>query len=58
MAGLSSGDILLAIDGRPVSGIAELKEIMNQLRVSQPRRVMFFIKRGIRTSFIELEPKW
>jgi len=58
LAGLSSTDILLAIDGGPVGSIGELKRILNKLRETKPRRVTFFIKRGIRTSFIELEPKW
>jgi serine protease Do len=58
LAGLSSGDILLKIDGQPVAGIAELKATMKKLNESKPRRVAFFIKRGIRTQFIELEPKW
>jgi serine protease Do len=58
LAGLSSGDILLSIDGQPVEGIAELKATMKKLSESKPRRVAFFIKRGIRTQFIELEPKW
>ena len=58
LAGLSPGDILLTIDSHPVSGIAELKITMKQMEVTKPRRVSFFIKRGIRTSFIELEPKW
>ncbi len=58
LAGLSSGDILLSIDGQPVAGIAELKATMKQLSDTKPRRVAFFIKRGIRTQFIELEPKW
>ena len=31
---------------------------MKKLGETKPRRVMFFIKRGIRTYFIELEPKW
>jgi len=58
LAGLSSGDILLAIDGVPVTGIGELKETMKKLGETKPRRVTFFIKRGIRTSYIELEPNW
>lgn len=58
LAGLSSGDILFSIDGKPVGGIGELKDTLNKLRETRPRRISFFIKRGIRTSFIELEPKW
>ena len=58
LSGLSSGDTLLQIDGEPVSGIAGLKSVMDRMHESKPRRVVFFIKRGIRTMFLELEPKW
>jgi serine protease Do len=58
LAGLSSGDILLSIDGEPVESITALKRIMAKLYQAQPRRVIFFVKRGIRTMFAELEPKW
>ena len=58
LAGLSSGDILLGINGRTVGGIGELKTTLQEMHETKPRRVAFFIKRGIHTSFIELEPKW
>jgi len=58
LAGLASGDILFTIDGQPVESVAALRKQMNALFKAQPRRVVFFVKRGIRTGFIELEPKW
>ena len=58
LAGLQSNDILLAIDRRPIPTITDLKTMMTQLANTKPRRVAFFIKRGIRTAFLELEPKW
>jgi len=58
LAGLSSGDILLSVDGRPTESIAALKTILAELRETKPRRVTLFVKRGIWTQFLELEPKW
>jgi len=58
LAGLSSGDTLLSVDGQPTETIAALKKILTKVRDSKPRRVMLFIKRGIRTQFLELEPRW
>ncbi len=58
LAGLSSGDILLSIDGEKIEDIAALKKVMAKLYDTQPRRAVFFVKRGIRTLFAELEPKW
>jgi serine protease Do len=58
LAGLSSGDILFSIDGQPVDSIKALKDIMTRLHEAKPRRVVFFVKRGIHTLFAEVEPKW
>jgi len=58
LAGLSSGDILMALDGRPVETVAALKETLLKLRDTKPRRVVCFVKRGIHTFFTEIEPKW
>ena len=58
LAGLNSGDILLAVGGQPVDSIASLKKAMAQLRGTKPRLVTFFVKRGIRTQYLELEPRW
>ncbi len=58
LAGVAGGDILLAVDGQPVKSIAQLKQTMKSLAESKPRRVVFFVKRGIYTEYFELEPKW
>ena len=58
LAGLSSGDILQAVDGQPVDGVAALKRLLAPLRESKPKQVEFFIQRGIHTKFLEVEPRW
>jgi len=58
LAGLSSGDILFSIGGQPTDSIGSLKQVLSKLKEEKPRRVMLFIKRGVRTYFLELEPKW
>jgi serine protease Do len=58
LAGLSAGDFLLALDGRQVATVAELEKMLKQYRETKPRRVVFFVRRGIHTSYLELEPKW
>ena len=58
LAGLSSGDILLAIDGRRSPAIGALRETLLRFRETRPRRVVCFVKRGIHTFFAEIEPKW
>jgi serine protease Do len=58
LAGISSGDILVSIDGQKTDSIRTLRGIMDRLHDAKPRRVVFFVKRGIRTLFFEVEPKW
>ena len=58
LAGLGGGDILLAVDGKPVADIPDLKKRLQGYRESKPKRVVFFIKRGIHHRFIEVEPQW
>ena len=58
LAGVSGGDILLAMDGRPVQDIKDLRERMLAARDTQPKRVVFSLKRGIRNRFVEVEPQW
>lgn len=58
IAGLTTGDILLSMDGNPVTTLDDLKQRLVEFRTSKPKRVVFFIKRGIRQRFIEVEPKW
>jgi S1-C subfamily serine protease len=58
LAGLSSGDVLLKVDGKPMDSVATLKALLQGYRDSKPRRVVFFVRRGVYTFFLEIEPKW
>ena len=58
LAGLGSGDILLAVDGKEIESIAHLKTVMKEIAGRKPARVKFFIKHGVYTEFLELEPRW
>ena len=58
LAGLGTGDILLSVDGQNIESIARLKTVMKEISERKPARVKIFIKRGIYTEFLELEPKW
>jgi hypothetical protein len=35
-----------------------LKQTLAALKSEKPRRITLFIKRGVRTQFLELEPRW
>jgi len=58
LAGLRQGDLLLKVNGTEVRGIQQMGELMDQIHQAKPQRVVFFVKRGIHTLFIEIEPEW
>jgi serine protease Do len=58
LGNLNGGDLILSIDGRRVQNIDDLKIRMEDIGRRQPESVVFEIKRGIRTMFIEIEPAW
>jgi serine protease Do len=58
LAGLRQGDLLLEVDRQSIGSIEDFKDIMKQLVSAREKRVLFFIRRGIHTLFLELEPDW
>ncbi len=58
LGGLAPDDVILTIDGAPTNEIEALKAKLLSLRDSKPRSVVFGIRRGPRTWFLEIEPRW
>jgi len=58
LGGLSSGDIILKIDGNAVKTIRDVKNRMKEIEQKKPAYVVLFVRRGITTRFLELEPGW
>jgi len=58
LGGLASGDVLVSVQGRPTGDVDALKAVLKQVTSARPRRVVFFIRRGIHTVFREVEPAW
>jgi serine protease Do len=58
LARVHSGDILLGIDGTPIANVADLETSLKQTKARTPKLVVFFIKRGVQTMYLELEPIW
>lgn len=58
LGGLAPDDIILTIDGSPVNEIDALKTKLSTLAEAKPRSVVFGIRRGPRTQFLEIEPRW
>lgn len=58
LARLSVGDLITEIDGTPIKDVVDVQEAMLHIEDIRPEAVVFTVKRGIHTLFIELEPKW
>jgi serine protease Do len=58
LGGLSAGDIILTIDGETTNEIGALKKKLIGFRDTKPRSIVFGVRRGPRTRFLEIEPRW
>lgn len=55
---LADGDLILAIDGEPVANVEAVQKKMTRIAEQKPTSVVFQVKRGIRTFFVELQTGW
>ncbi len=58
LARLSIGDLILAVDGRPVADTVSFEKEMKRVSAGKPKSTSFEILRGIHTQFVEMEPAW
>lgn len=58
LGGLGNGDILISIDGAPTDCIKTLKTQLEKLEKDKRSPFVLFVKRGLVTRYIELEPSW
>ena len=58
LGGLSTGDILVSIDGKTIDSIETLKSVLAELEKNKRSPIVMFVRRGIATRYVELEPSW
>jgi serine protease Do len=58
LGGLAPDDFIMSINGKPTPTVEDLKDILDDVRNDKPRRVVFFVRRGIHTLFCEIEPDY
>ncbi len=58
LGGLSAGDVLISVQGQATADVDALEKALKTVKAARPRRVVFFIRRGIHTVFREIEPAW
>jgi S1-C subfamily serine protease len=58
LAHLAVGDLLLAIDSTPVADVQAVQAKMAAIAAAKPASVVFRVKRGLRTFFVEMQSTW
>jgi serine protease Do len=58
LARMQVGDIILAVDGKAVADVDGLAALMKDIVSRRPAVVVFQLRRGIRTLFVEIKPAW
>ena len=58
LAHVSTGDLLLSIDGAPTPDVAAAERLLKAAAAKKPRCLVFLLRRGVHTLFAELEPTW
>lgn len=58
LAGLRSGDLILAANEQPIQNTQEFQQVMQTLVQQQPPVVILYVLRDRETSFVFIEPDW
>ena len=58
VGGLRSDDLVLAVDGKTVRDVKELEKELRPMKEKKPGEVVFFVRRGVQTVFVEVQPTW
>jgi serine protease Do len=58
VGGLRSDDLMVSVDGKAVHNVQELEAVLKPVKEKKPRHLTFFVKRGVQTLFLEIQPTW
>ncbi len=58
VGGLRAEDLIMSVDGKPVRTVQELEALLKPVKEKKPHHLTFFVKRGVHTLFLELQPTW
>jgi len=56
--GLAGGDVVMSIDGVLTPDVSAVEKHLKTAKAKKPQRIVFFVKRGIHTKYLEIEPDW
>ena len=57
-AGLRAEDLVLAVDGEAIADIRALEAALAKAKAERPDSVVLFVRRGVATTYVELQPEW
>jgi serine protease Do len=58
LAGLRQGDLMLKMEGKTLKTVNEFQKLMKNLVKMKSEQIILFVKRGIHTIYIEVQPDW
>ncbi|HPO29896.1 MAG TPA: PDZ domain-containing protein, partial [Candidatus Hydrogenedentes bacterium] len=58
LGGLRAGDLIMEIDGVAINNVSDYETRVAAAKTAQNPRMVLKIRRGVRTRFVEIEPKW
>jgi len=58
LGGLLGGDVILSLNGEAVGDLEAFRNQLEAFRDTKPESIVLFIRRGVRTMFLEIEPEW
>jgi S1-C subfamily serine protease len=58
LGGLAVEDVILTVDAKPIANVDDLKAAIKEAKTSKCNRVVLFVKHGVHTRYLELQPAW
>lgn len=58
LGGLKAEDVIQRVDGSRIKSVEDLEQILSRVKKNQPERIRIFVKRGVQTHFVFIEPEW
>lgn len=58
VGGLKGGDLILRVQGHSTNNIKDLKKVLKKVKKNKPQVIKMFVRRGIRTHYVFIEPDW
>jgi S1-C subfamily serine protease len=58
VGGLNFGDIIQRVGAAPVTSVEEFESAMEQIKQEKPEEMVFFVRRGNKTLFVNVKTDW